>query len=257
MNKELKQIIAVVVVFTQLLILLLLGLFSAHAEDSAQIDDGNPVLNETIVGTVTFQSFNFLGDNSTGEDATEYHTTFYYTDDFFSRSAINESADNQVMLWSDLEDTAMATCSMDFTLASMTSGEGNVVSASQNSWANTNYSNKDKNVEDFLGACGFEDIESHGLTEKPTMDSIGYTIASKKIYVWDRETGENKNYTVVAVGIRGAGYDSEWADNVKLGTQGNGANIVRNEGFDNSAKTVCDSINEYINRKHIDSDVKY
>ena len=30
----------------------------------------------------------------------------------------------------------------------------------------------------FLSECGFENIEPYGLTVKPTMDSIGYTLAS-------------------------------------------------------------------------------
>ena len=190
MTKTMKQGIAVLAIIAQLLIILPFSIISVNAEETAQGDSGIPILNETIVGEVTFQSFNFLGNNTTGEDATEYHTTFYYTDDFFSRSAINENANQQVMNWNDLEDTSMATCSMDFTLAAMTSSKGNVVSASSNSWNNTDYSNKDKNVKAFLGDCGFTDIETYGLKEKPTMDSIGYTIASKQIRVWDDEENE-------------------------------------------------------------------
>ena len=257
MTKTIKQGVAVFAIIAQLLILLPISIVSVNAEESTQSDSSIPILNETIVGTVNFQSFNFLGNNSTGEDATEYHTTFYYTDDYFSRSAINENANQQVMKWSDLEDISMATCSMDFTLAAMTSSKGNVIRESSASWNNTDYSNKDSNVKNFLNDCGFTNIETYGLNEKPTMDSIGYTIASKQIRVWDAEANENKDYTVVAVGIRGAGYDSEWADNVKIGTQGNGANVVRHEGFDNSAKTVCAAIESYNNRKHIDSNVKY
>ena len=231
MKQVAKRHIAMLLVLVQLFVLCPYLVPAAQAAEP-ETDPDIPVLNETIVGTVNFQSFNFLGDNTTGEDGTDYSTTFYYTDDYFSHSATNPNATKQVENWTALEDVPMAVLSMDFAVASMTSAEGDVVSASEESWHNTDYSNKDKNVKQFLSDCGFTNIEPHGLTEAPTMDSIGFTIGSKEIYVWDEATQRNKSFTVVAVGVRGAGYGAEWASNVTIGTVGNGANVVRHEGFD-------------------------
>jgi len=82
-----------------------------QAEDTEPVI---PALNETIVGTVRFQSFNLLGDNSTGEDGTDYSATFYYTDDYFARSAINENVSGQKVPWHELDNLSLATCSMNF-----------------------------------------------------------------------------------------------------------------------------------------------
>ena len=63
MTRNMKQSIAVFAVIAQLLVLLPFGIISVNAEE-AQLDSSTPALNETVVGTVSFQSFNFLGDNA-------------------------------------------------------------------------------------------------------------------------------------------------------------------------------------------------
>ena len=78
MKRTMKQSIAVIASIAQLLLLLPFSILHVNAEESTQLDSSIPVLNETVVGTVSFQSFNFLGDNATGEDGTDYSTTFYY-----------------------------------------------------------------------------------------------------------------------------------------------------------------------------------
>lgn len=217
-----------------------------------------PILNETIVGTVKFQSFNFLGDNTTGEDGTDYSATFYYTDDYFARSAINESVSGQKVPWTELDNASLATCSLDFAVASYTSAEGDVISATSRTWDNSDYSEKDKNVIAFLSTCGFEDIKpSDTYYVEPSSDSIAYTIANKKITVWDEDSQTNKEYTLVAVGIRGAGYGPEWASNVTVGDSNNPSVEGRHKGFDDSALQVVSGLEDYIAEYNISGDVKY
>ncbi len=267
MIKTTKKTLALLLAVLQLFALLPTLTPAAKAE---QRKTATPALNETIVGTLQFQAFNFLGENTTGagrnqySDGEDYTSTFYYTDDYFAPSAINEKATKTTMLWSDLDNTHLAACSAAFAFASFTSNIGNVVSntaySGKGSWENTEYGNKDSNVKNFLGQCKFEHVETFGLTEKPTIDSIGYTIGHKTITVWDEESKTNRNYTLIAVGVRGAGYDSEWASNVTIGNPNSAAHEMpngRHWGFNNSAVTVCSSIRQYLDDNHITGDVKY
>ncbi|MBQ6330492.1 MAG: hypothetical protein IJI35_15845, partial [Kiritimatiellae bacterium] len=257
MKKKIRTILSLILVLVQLLALLPLGMTTAQA---AQSDPETPVLNKTIVGTVDFQSFNFLGDNAHGSDGVDYSATFYYTDDYFSPSAINTKADGKTADWDDLSanELSLASCSIDFAVASMTSAHGDVLEATDRTWDNSDYTDKDKNIKAFLSTCGFTNIEpSATMLLRPTNDSIAYTIASKPITVWDEASGTNKRFTLVAVGIRGAGYGQEWASNVTIGTPGNGANVVRHEGFDESAKTVCAAVRDYLSKHGITENVKY
>ena len=242
---------AIIMVLTTLLVLFI----RPKAEDA---EGGCPALNETIVGTVKFQSFNLLGDNTTGEDGTDYSATFYYTDDYFARSAINDNVSVQKVPWTELDNTSLATCSMNFAVASFSSAEGDVISASSRTWDNSDYSAKDKNVIEFLETCGFEGIEpTSNYHEVPTQDSIAYTIANKMITVWDEESQSNKEYTLVAVGIRGAGYWPEWASNVTVGDSANPSVAGRHKGFDDSAQQVVAGLETYIAEHNISGDVKY
>ena len=82
MRRFVAGTLAIVMVLTALLLVFV----RPKAENAAS---QLPVLNETIVGTVKFQSFNFLGKNASGDDGVDYSATFYYTDDYFAHSAVN------------------------------------------------------------------------------------------------------------------------------------------------------------------------
>ncbi len=258
MTHTMKKAISLLLVLMQLFVLF--PVLQPQAE-AAQNEPETPILNKTIVGTVQFQSFNFLGDNATGEDGTDYTTTFYYSDDYFAPSAFNDAADSKTMLWSDLENPALATCSMDFAVAAMTSADGDVVSKSSRTWDNSDYSaaRKEKNVRAFLSACGFTEVECTDLDKRPRNDSIGYTIGSKQITVWNADTRQNEQYTLIAVGVRGAGYGQEWASNISIGDPATGAmpDGGRHWGFDDGAKKVCSGVSTYLRKHNITGNVKY
>ena len=267
MTNSMKKSISLLLVVVQLFVLF--PALQPQAE-AAQSEPETPALNETIVGTVAFQSFNFLGDNANGVDGTDYTTTFYYSDDYFSPSAINDDADKRVMLWSDLDNKPLATCSMDFAVAAMTSAKDDVVGKTSETWKNSVYDRvindgtyngkvKERNVREFLSACGFSGIECTELDKRPTNDSIGYTLASKEITVWNADTQKNETYTLVAVGVRGAGYGQEWASNISIGDPKTGEipENGRHWGFDDSAKKVCGAISTYLRQHDITGQVKY
>lgn len=250
MRRFVAGTMAVVIVLTALLLVLV----RPKAEDA---NNQQPVLNETIVGTVNFQSFNFLGKNASGDDGVDYSATFYYSDDYFSHSAINGAATANRMPWTALDDVSLAACSMDLAVASYATASGDVVSASSRTWDNTDYSDRAVNAREFLTSCGFSNFENYDYDHAPDRDGVAYVIASKQIYVYDEVTQQNKNFTLVAVGIRGAGYGAEWASNVEIGTPGQGVANTRHEGFDGSAQIVRDGVKNYLQEQGISGDVKY
>ena len=230
---------------------------AAMLRPAAELASEVPVLNETVVGTVKFQSFNFLGKNASGDDGVDYSATFYYTDDYFAHSAVNDAATAQKMPWTALDDVSLAACSMDLAVASYATAAGDVVSASPRTWDNTDYSDRAANAREFLTACGFSNFENYDYDHAPERDGVAYVIASKQIHIYDEVTQQNKDFTLIAVGVRGAGYGAEWASNVEIGTPGNGASNVRHEGFDGSARKVRDGVKTYLQEQGISGDVKY
>ena len=130
MKKRTKKLLAGLLAVIMLLTLLPIAIIGPFAEEVEEATYAGPALNETIVGTVNFQSFNFLGKNETGDDGVDYKATFYYTDDYFSHSAINENVTSKSVPWTELDDASLATASMDLAAASYATGAGDVVKAS-------------------------------------------------------------------------------------------------------------------------------
>ena len=258
MKKRTKKLLAGLLAVIMLLTLLPMAIIGPFAEEVEEATYAGPALNETIVGTVNFQSFNFLGKNETGDDGVDYEVPFYYTDDYFAHSAINDAVNSQSVPWTELDDTSLATASMDFAAASYATGAGDVVSASSKTWANTDYSDRAANAREFLTTCGFDGFEAVDYDHAPTRDSIAYVLANKKIHVWDEESQTNKDYTLVAVGVRGAGYGSEWASNVEVGDPSDpAAKDTPHQGFHKSALKVVEGVKQYIADENISGDVKY
>ena len=258
MKNQTKKAISMLLVLVQLFVLFPILQPQAKA---AQSNQETPVLNKTIVGNLQYQSFNFLGDNKTGEDGVDYTSTFYYTDDYFARSAINATVSNAKQNWTALEDPSMAACSAAFALASFTTNDKNVLGNTRPSYNNTDYGSKDANAISFLTQCGFDmtTFQQTNYHRPPQQDTIGYVLCSKTIRVWDETAGRNKEYTLVAVGVRGAGYGAEWANNVTIGDPKTNALAAnkRHFGFDQSAQTICTAVEHYLAAQHITGEVKY
>ena len=274
MSKTMKRSIAMLLVWLQIVLLLTAALPRVLAADApaqsapTALPDAAamgaqeqelPALNEVIEGTVQFGSFNYTGDKGTDaagdeRDGVDYVTTFYYSDDYFSRSAVNPNASRKTMDWTDLEDLSMATLSMDFTFA--------VYGSCENTFP-TDWSNKNKNGEKFLRECGFGNIFTNAEFNQQTgRDTLGYMFGSKQITVYDQKTHQNKTFTLVAVGVRGAGYGAEWASNLTIGNKNgaagqNSSNSLkyRHYGFDFGAQKVLGDLKNYT--QNMTGDVKY
>ena len=90
---------------------------------------------------------------------------------------------------------------------------------------------------------GFTNFETNQwFKEKPTSDSIGLLAAQKRI----------GDYTLVAVGVRGAAYFSEWASNITLGNRDDGYH----DGFRTAADNFIKFTKDYISSHHISGDIK-
>lgn len=153
--------------------------------------------------------------------AKDYSATYYYADEYFYNSAMEY---NQ----------SLSTMSLCLAMSAFGSGE---VSA---------YENKSVNVKNLLEELMFTDFETtKSFTEKPTADSIAAAIGHKKV--------KDKNddvYTLLAVAVRGGGYEQEWASNFTIGSKGN------HNGFSDAANQVIDFIKNYISEHEIEGDIK-
>ena len=168
---------------------------------------------ETITGDYKYlAALNFLSS----KDPT-YH--FTYSDEYFTHSGYEYNHKLCVM-------------TMDMIQSLGVSVEGD--------WSVAN-----KNFVDLIGKCGFKDIDwNYYSTHEPTGDSIGVSMANKQII------DNGQKYTLLAVGVRGHGYGSEWASNFTLGYEGD------HQGFAEARDQALAYIKEYIAKYNIKGNIK-
>ncbi len=150
----------------------------------------------------------------------------YYTDDYFEKSSYTYNH-------------SLATMSLCFAMSAFGSGGGS-------------YANKSQNAQELLKNMGFDSAEikvSEEFKVKPSTDSIGAIAGIKPI------RAKNKDYTLIALAIRGSGYEQEWASNFTIGTSGQHA------GFAKAKNDVINFLQEYITEEkekgNIPGDVKF
>ncbi|MBO6109123.1 MAG: hypothetical protein J6P16_06955, partial [Eubacterium sp.] len=144
---------------------------------------------------------------------------FYYSDGYFFESAA-------------VYNEHLATMSMCMATASMAASQGNKVA----------YKNKSVNIRTLLDKIGCTDIcVNADFIRKPGEDTIGVALAHKTITSGDAE------YTLIPIGIRGAGYESEWISNMKVGMTGD------SEGFRKAAERAKSVVDAYIEEYDIDT----
>ena len=100
--------------------------------------------------------------------------------------------------------------------------------------------NNPESAENMLNAIGFgnnggEAVSCYGYQKSPTMNSIACVVSNKNI-------GDT---SIIAVAVRGGGYEGEWAGNFNVGTDTNHA------GFDVAKQQVCDNIIKFMNQDGI------
>ena len=83
------------------------------------------------------------------------------------------------------------------------------------------YANQYDNVKDFLDKLHFINFEKNEWYDKaPSQNSIGVAIAEKGVAMPNADyTAFDDNYTILAVAIRGGGYENEWGGNFNVGSE--------------------------------------
>lgn len=148
---------------------------------------------------------------------------FVYSDAFFNQSGYKYSQD----------------------LAKISNGLAVASGGSQRARKSGKMRDQNQNFVQFADACEFEKFQSSEYMKKrPLRDSIGINCASKKIH---DDKGEA---TLVAVSVRGFGYQNEWADNGNIGASGD------HTGFTESAKKSLAFLKQYLKNIGADGRVK-
>ena len=176
----------------------------------------------TFIFTITLtscnsgaKSFHKFNYFSVGQD---YESSMYYTDNFFSDTATKFNNE-------------LATASLSFAMASF---------ASDTKF----YMNKAQNGLNLLISLGFDSLDTNeDYTIKPHADSFGVLFGKKKV----------GDYTLIAVGTRGANYENEWASNFTL-TGPNGKDYA--QGFYDGSEIYLRSLSEYIRDYEITGKIK-
>ena len=91
---------------------------------------------------------------------------------------------------------------------------------------------KPANAYELLNKIKFDNIEDYGYNIKPEFDSVACVIGSKNI---------NDNTTVIAIAVRGSGYEAEWGGNFRMGM-----NSTNHEGFNIAKSQVLVNIEEFV-----------
>jgi len=159
---------------------------------------------------------------------------YYYSDSYFYKD-------------SSIYNDSLATMSLCFELTSW-------CSHNQDSWYNPKYTEadaefwQDKLVNaktlllgspngnaDYPG-LGFSNFAANEYWEKtPTLDSIGACAARKQI-----TDSNGENYTLVALAVRGGGYEREWGSNFTIGKSG------EHTGFAQARDEVIAFLEDYV-----------
>ena len=144
---------------------------------------------------------------------------FYYTDSFFDHPATQY-------------DPSLATASLSFAMASFASID------------EYSYAHRYINGEEVLKKLGFDDIEANQyFHEKPGPDSLGVMIGRKRL----------GDCTLLAVGLRGANYESEWASNF---TVGEGVAGGFHQGFYEASEIILSALNAYTASRSLSGKLK-
>ncbi|MCR4605574.1 MAG: hypothetical protein K5639_06190 [Eubacterium sp.] len=144
---------------------------------------------------------------------------FYYSDGYFSTSATDY-------------DEHLATMSLCMAMSAMNSSEGK----------SDDYYNKSVNIRGLFDELGFDDISVNAdFVSKPTEKSMGVAIAKKEIVI------DGKEFTLIPIGVRGAGYEKEWISNMEIGSEGDA------KGLSEAAEKVFAFVKAYVEKNNINT----
>ena len=211
------------------------------AEGAGKI--GTSYYNDLIKAEFSYPSFLEAGDIKAKKDGKDLSDVCYYTDDYFREPATDYTGTEGETQWKNLKNHSLATASLCLAMSAFGSNIDNYSSVTKT----TDYTKKYRNGEALLSKLGFEEIyHNDWFTKKPDSDSIGVIIAQKEIEL------DEGSYTLRAVAIRGAGYESEWASNLTIGLTEEG-----HQGFNEAATQVVKEVENYHKAHKAERNVKY
>ncbi len=188
--------------------------------------DFQPVEDEVITGDFLF------GSGSTWSDGAEY--TYKYSDSLFDGNSSEYRHD-------------LALMSMVLEASCCVPDGGWKMNASGEMVKNgDDYSGKfPMNAETLFNNIGFDKRKYYGYDSEPGYETIACVVAAKNI--------QKKDTTVIAVAVRGAGYEAEWAGNFNIGI-----NSVAHQGFNNAKTDVLDAVEDFVyrNKDSFENNVK-
>ncbi len=208
----------------------LAAFFQMTARDIADFDDhfysvsdaeGLEIAFSEIAGLISNRLKKITFNYQSGDD---YPLTCYYTSDYFANSSYKYNS-------------SLSTMSLSFAMSAFGSEIGDQI----------DYTRKSQNAEELLHSIGIkkENIsENDWFYKKPTTDSIAAIAGNMPIYV------NGEKYTLIALAVRGGGYEQEWASNFTIGTSG------QHEGFAQAKNEVLMFLKEYISQQNIEGKVK-
>ncbi|MCM1186213.1 MAG: cellulose binding domain-containing protein [Lachnoclostridium sp.] len=189
-------------------------------------DIKDPEELEFVFGQVADSIIRCTGEFSYPGKSKDYTARYYYDDNYFKESSYTYNQH-------------LATMSLCLDLSSWNSAD------------EPDYTRKMKNAEALLNEMGFigfdhnyADFAEEGILGKPTKDSVGAVAAHKSVNFDGRE------YTLIALAIRGGGYEREWASNFTIGESGD------HQGFSEARDTVIAFLKKYIAEQGIQGDIK-
>ncbi|MGI6606595.1 MAG: LamG-like jellyroll fold domain-containing protein [Peptococcia bacterium] len=195
--------------------------FMSDLQNSGYYDVVDPEELEFVFGEIASDIIKKSGIFRYPGSGRDYSAVYYYDDGYFTKSAYNYNPH-------------LAT--MSFCLELSACGSHDVGGS---------YENKSLNAQNLLAEIGFSDIETNEWFEvKPTKDSIGAIAAHKTI----KDGG--KPYELIALAVRGGGYESEWASNFTIGETG------KHQGFSEARDQVLEFLDDYISKNAISGDIK-
>lgn len=168
----------------------------------------------------------------------------YYSGAFYYRPAAGEYSDTgdrvDCYTFSDayfkasakVYNPSLAAASMALAVTSVSSGR-------------SGYAGISRNIKAFLEDVGFSDVEvNEDFRTKAKKDSIAVACAHKRI------TQDGRDYTLLVIAPRSAGYGAEWGNNFILGKSGDA------KGFDESADRALAYARQYAAAHAVTGDLK-
>lgn len=176
-----------------------------------------------------FQSGTFNYSSApAGKEGRDSQAVYHYSDSYFEQSAYAYRQEKNRPY-----DPRLATMSLNLELAAWSSIQ------------EKNYLLKIRNAKNLLEEIGFEKFKANQhFQERPSTDSIGAVIAQKKLTV------KEEDYTLIALAIRGGGYEAEWASNLTLGRSG------EHQGFREASEKALTFLDQYLKEHKVTGKVK-